>query len=344
MRVTINDIAKASGFSKTSVSFAFNDPSRISKKTRSKILSIAESLGYVPDPVARNLSMRKIGTIGFLVPQAISRVFLNPYMNQLLLGIGEACQAKDYSLTVVPPLRGRIFDGVRSAAVDGFITLGLHPEMKLVQLIKQRHIPFVTIDGTPAQDIPGVNTYDQKAAYRMMEKIIAAGHRRIAIFSLEHAKTREDHIYTGARDWRLEGFRKALQDNGIDHESIPVYDCESSEQGGRDAVRTALEQTPGASNRPTTMAFMSDIAAIGAMNELQSRGITVPDDISVTGFDNIPEASMVHPKLTTMAQPGFEIGKAATQMLFDLLDERKLEKHLYFDSQFIARESLGTIS
>lgn len=344
MRVTINDIAKASGFSKTSVSFAFNDPSRISKQTRSKILNIAESLGYVPDPVARNLSMRKIGTIGFLVPQAISRVFLNPYMNQILLGIGEACQKKDYSLTVVPPLRGRIFDGVRSAAVDGFITLGLHPEMKLVQLIKQRHIPFVTIDGTPAADIPGVNTYDQEAAYRMMEEIIRAGHRRIAIFSLEHAKTSEDHVYTGARDWRLEGFQKALSDHGIDPDSIPVYDCESSEQGGQDAVKRALEALPNLSSRPTAMAFMSDIAAIGAMNELEIRNITVPKDISVTGFDNIPEASMVHPKLTTMAQPGFQIGMAATQMLFDLMDQRKLEKHLYFESEFISRESLGIIS
>ncbi len=341
MRVTINDIAKASGFSKTSVSFAFNDPKRISKETRSKILNIAESLGYVPDPVARNLSMRKVGTIGFLVPQAISQVFLNPYMNQILLGIGEACQKHEYSLTVVPPLKGRIFDGARTAAVDGFITMGLHPEMKVVQLIRRRHIPFVTIDGTPASDIPGVNTRDEDAAYAMMKRILDYGHRNIAIFALEYAKGSEDRVYTGARDWRMDGFKKALAECGLDPYSVPVYDTESSLRGGRSAVARIMEDYPD--TRPTVIACMSDICAIGALLELADRGVSVPNEISVTGFDDIPEASLVNPRLTTIAQPGYDIGLTSGSMLFELLEERHPEHHVYFESHLLERESLRPI-
>jgi DNA-binding LacI/PurR family transcriptional regulator len=338
MRVTINDIAKASGFSKTSVSFAFNDPTRISKETRNKILNIAESLGYVPDPVARNLSMRKVGTIGFLVPQAISRVFLNPYMNQILLGIGEACQNQDYSLTVVPPLRGRIFDGVRSAAVDGFITMGLHPEMKVVQLIRQRHIPFVTIDGTPSDEIPGVNTHDEDSAYDMMSHILSFGHRDIAIFALEYARGTEDDVYTGARDWRLNGFQRALRERGIEGELI--IDAETSLEGGRAAVATMFERRGG--KLPSAIACMSDISAIGAISELKDRGCNVPDDISVTGFDDIPESSLISPRLTTISQPGFDIGNRSASMLFSLLEEKKPENHIYFDSPYLQRDSLAT--
>jgi DNA-binding LacI/PurR family transcriptional regulator len=339
MRVTINDIAKASGFSKTSVSFAFNDPTRISKETRDKILNIAESLGYVPDPVARNLSMRKVGTLGFLVPQAISRVFLNPYMNQILLGIGEACQKQDYSLTVVPPLRGRIFDGVRSAAVDGFITMGLHPEMKVVQLIRQRHIPFVTIDGTPSADIPGVNTHDEQSAYTIMQKILGFGHRDIAIFALEYAKGTEDDIYTGARDWRLNGFRRALREAAIDNEIL--VDAESSLEGGRAAVARVLELRGG--RPPSAIACMSDISAIGAINELQERGFNVPGHVSVTGFDDIPEASLISPRLTTIAQPGYDIGFRSASMLFALLEDKQPENHVYFDSPYLERDSLASL-
>jgi DNA-binding LacI/PurR family transcriptional regulator len=336
MRVTINDIAKASGFSKTSVSFAFNDPTRISKDTREKIMKIAEDLGYVPDPVARNLSLKKVGTIGFLVPQTIPEAFANPYMSSILLGIGDSCQKHAYSLTVIPPLRDSIFDGVRSAAVDGFITMGLQPEMKVVQLIRQRHIPFVTIDGRPSEEGPSINVNDETAAYEQMEYVLAKGHRKIAVLSLEIPDGSEEGVFGGVSEWRLNGYRGALDSVGLSIEELPVKYCSTTFESGGAAVREIL----ATGYMPTVFVCMSDVIAIGAKRELESRGIRIPQDVSIIGFDDIPEAQMVVPNLTTVHQPGFKKGRKAGEMLFSLIAGESTDYRVEYRCRLEVRDSL----
>ena len=339
MRVTINDIAKASGFSKTSVSFAFNDPSRISLETRDKILRIADELGYVPDPVARNLSLKKIGTIGFLVPQTIPEAFANPYMSQILLGIGHACQMHEYSLTVVPPIRRSIFDGVRNAAVDGFITMGLHPEMKVVQLIRQRHIPFVTIDGRPSEEVPSVNVDDEEAAYGQMKYILDCGHRAIAVLCLEIPIGSEEGQFGGASEWRFNGYRRALEEAGLSFDSpeISLRYCQTSMESGAEAIEDIFEEKKP---RPTAIVAMSDIVAIGAMKYVESKGVRIPHDLSIVGFDDIPEATMIVPNLSTVHQPGFKKGKKAGEMLFSLLAGNRTDFRIEYHCRLMLRDTV----
>ncbi|MFA7566255.1 MAG: LacI family DNA-binding transcriptional regulator, partial [Alkalispirochaeta sp.] len=138
-RVTIKDIARISGYSKTSVSFAFNDPGRISEKARKRILAVADSLDYIPDPMARNLSLQRHSSIGLLLPEVIPQAFRNSHLSEIVRGIGAVCEKHGYSLTLIPPLRESVLEGVRSAAVDGLITIGLEPGMETVSLIKRRH-------------------------------------------------------------------------------------------------------------------------------------------------------------------------------------------------------------
>lgn len=125
MRVTIRDIAEKAGVSKTAVSFAFNNPERISTQTRSRIRQIAEELGYVPDPVARTLARRRIGSIGLLLPQSVAEVFRNPYMAELLQGIGAVCQREGLTVSLIPPVKGMISLAIRSAMVDALILVGI---------------------------------------------------------------------------------------------------------------------------------------------------------------------------------------------------------------------------
>ena len=124
-KVNITDIALRAGFSKTAVSFAFNNPSKLSEVTVRHILEVAESMGYAPDPVARSMTTGKTGTIGLLLPQSIPEMIRNPYFPEFIEGIGEVCNHSGLSLMLVPPLKGSIRRAIVNAAVDGFLTLGL---------------------------------------------------------------------------------------------------------------------------------------------------------------------------------------------------------------------------
>lgn len=358
-RVTINDIARLSGFSKTSVSFAFNDPSRISDATRDKILGIATELGYVPDPSARSLSLRRHGTIGLLLPQIIPVAFLNPYLSQIVQGIGDICGERGFSLTLIPPVHESIVEGVRSAAVDGLITLGLEPGMEVVDIIRRRNLPFVTIDARGAEPLaaslgasggcddgepvgtdpfPVISVDDRTAAAHVMRYVLSLGHRRIAILRFPDEPDRSDsgvNGYTYVTCERLAGYREALDAHDVSEEAVPILACESSLEGGEEAVGSLLDM----GRLPTAIVAMSDIMAIGAMRALERAGFAVPDDISVAGFDDIPESRIVNPGLTTVSQPGFEKGRTAAQVLTAMIDSEPIQARYVLTSRLRLRGS-----
>jgi DNA-binding LacI/PurR family transcriptional regulator len=333
-RVTINDIARISGYSKTSVSFAFNDPGRISEKARNRILSIAEELGYIPDPVARNLTLRRHGTIGLLLPETISLSFLNSHLSQIVQGIGEVCEREGHSLTLIPPIRESLLEGIRSAAVDGLITVGLEPGMETVELIRQRHLPFVTIDGRVGGGFPVVGIDDKEAAAGLMRYLLQLGHRSVAVicFVDEPQLSGPSQV----KGERLTGYREALDElPGDDAEGVRFWESESSVTGGREIAEEILD----APDHPTAIVAMSDVIALGVLEHLASRDISVPGEISVVGFDDIPEARLVRPQLTTVSQHGFEKGQTAANMLMRLIGGEEPESHIVLDTRLMIRES-----
>ena len=118
-RTTIQDIADKTGYSKTAVSFAFNSPSRISKEAVEAILKAAEELDYIPDPMARNFSLGKHMSLGFLLPQRVEYTLMNPYMQEVIRGIAEVCQEHGYMLTLIPPLHSSVIEAVKNATAEG---------------------------------------------------------------------------------------------------------------------------------------------------------------------------------------------------------------------------------
>lgn len=332
-RVTIKDIARESGYSKTTVSFAFNDPSRIGKDTRAKILRIAEELGYVPDPVARNLSLRRQGTIGLLLPEVISFAFFNPYLSQIIQGIGAVCEREGHSLTLIPPIRESLLEGIRGAAVDGLITIGLEPGTETVEFIKRRHLPFVTIDGRVGGDFPVVGIDDRRAAALVMRYVLDLGHREISIISLG-SDSRDDGP-THVESQRLAGYRDALSERDPATADQPrIYYACASMAGGRDACEQII-----ADGLPTAIVAMSDVLALGAMERLEAAGVTIPDEVTVVGFDDIRESRLVRPRLTTISQPGFEKGRHAAEALMRLIANEETERHIVLDAELMIRHS-----
>src|ERR1700738_1657781 len=156
-RVTIADVASAAGVSKTAVSFAFNSPEKLGQATLERVLGVAHELGYTPHPAARALSMRRSGTIGLLIPQRLTTVFANPFLSELIQGLGELCDAHDLTLLLVPPLDGSLEGALRQAAVDGFISVGLSPDDGALETLERIGIPTVLVDSDGSATHPAVN-------------------------------------------------------------------------------------------------------------------------------------------------------------------------------------------
>lgn len=369
MRVTIKDIAEKAGVSKTTVSFALNKPGRISVITRDKILKIVKEMGYVPDPVARTLTTKRLGALGLLLPQPISEALRNPYLCEIIRGIGYACEARELSLTMLPPVNGKIIEAARRSFVDGILTIGVGAEHEVVGLLHNRHVPFVTIDGSPSDMTLNVGIDDEDAAYRLMKYLTGLGHRKVAIFGLKPDifGTASDHFSLVSNE-RMDGFCRALREAGCAlaerPEEIREMEAESgsgktvsasckshdgrnwaviasrvecSRSGGGMAASIMLDGL-SPQDRPTAIVAMADVVALGVLDTCSRMGIRIPQDISLAGFDDIPDASLCIPSLTTMRQPGTGKGRAAAEMVLDILDGLPAV-HRILEAELVVRDS-----
>src|SRR6202521_3131338 len=183
-RVTIADVAIAAGVSKTAVSFAFNNPEKLGPATLERVLGVAQELGYAPHPAARALSMRRSGTIGVLIPQRLSTVFANPFLSELIQGMGELCEEHDLTMLLVPPLDGSLEGAIRQASVDGFISLGLSPDDQALETLMRIGIPTVLVDSAASPDHPAVNVDDAGGAEAAALHVAGLGHRDVVVIVL----------------------------------------------------------------------------------------------------------------------------------------------------------------
>ena len=337
-RPTIKDIAEKAGVSKTTVSFALNEPSRISEATYKRIMSVVAEVGYVPDPVARTLTTKRLGALGLLLPQPIAEALRNPYICEIIRGIGEICEEHELSLTMIPPIRGRVLEAARRAFVDGLITLGVGPDHEVVYLLQRRRIPFVTIDGAETDMTLNVGVDDEGAAYSLMRHVLGLGHRRIAILSLmPEALALPDWSFSLVRDRRLAGFARALGECGLglDSPCVRIVPAGGSHEGGARAALELLADRPAA---PSAIVAMADAAALGVYNACNALGLSIPADVSVAGIDDIPESARARPALTTIRQPGREKGACAASLAFSLLEGGAVS-HVLLPAELVVRGS-----
>ncbi len=338
-RVTIDDIAREAGVSKTSVSFAFNNPERLSAATLQHILQVAEELGYTPDPTASNLKTRRTGCLGLLLPQPVPIVARNPHTFEFIQGVGQVCHEEGLSLMLVPPLKGNLLQAISRAAVDGFITLGLEPFRQTMKVLRQRGIPFVMVDGEPVEGVPCVNIDDEAGAYAVMQHVLERGHRRIAILAIQSEHHGNYQQYTGTLRRRVRGYLRALEevDLQIAEPEVRLLECVlEAEEGYR-----AFYQLWESGERPTAVVAMADLLALGVLQATRELGVRIPEDVSLVGYDDLAMNALSLLPLTTINQPITEKGQIAARLLIDLIAGKSIaQEHVVLPVELIVRASV----
>ena len=338
-RVTIADVAEKAGVSKTAVSFAFNSPDRLNTATASRILDIANELGYRPDPVARMLTQRRTGAIGVLTPQDLSVTFTNPYFATFSAGIAGVAEEHGYGLHFISPLHGSLSRAIHRATVDGVVAIGLTDDHPEIDEIRRAGLPMVLVDSGTTGGVASVDVDDEGGARLAARHLIDLGHREIAILAIDPPRS-SGHEAGGVVARRLRGYRETLAEAGIQVADDEVVTGPASIDGGREAFGRLW--TSG--RRPTAILAMSDAIAIGAIGGIHEEGRTVPRDVSVVGFDDIDLAAVADPPLTTIHQPVRAKGETAVRMLLSVIAGGDVPPgHERLATRLVVRSSTGPV-
>lgn len=313
-KVTVEDIAKASGYSMTSVSFAFNKPERIGEETRAHILKVAGELGYIPDPGARSFVTGKHRAIGFLLPHKSDYTLSNPHILGIIRGVVRICEQNNYTLSILPPVRSSIDEAIRNAEVDGFLTVGLTITDGIRYSFASRDLPLVTIGGDNSNDYPNINIDEEAAGKLIVQKAIEKGHRAFVFVTLENPGI-GDYYESSGISRRIKGYRSALDAAGIDLYECSVVPSFSTIQGGMDAADIIFTEHRNASCIVST----ADITSIGILKRAEDLGIKIPGDFSLVSFDGLDE-SYYRYDLSTIVQSPEAKGMAAANALFSMIN------------------------
>lgn len=322
--VRLIDVAEAAGVSRGTASNVFNRPHLVRAELRERVMAAAETMGYRgPDPKGRLLRAGKVNAIGVVTAEPLSYFFDDPFARVLMSGISEGCDAAGAGIALVSAVNERKFAwNVRSAVVDGFILFCIEAGPRLVELTRERQLPFVALElGIDDPTISAVGVDNFAGAAVAARHLGELGHRRVAILSIPFVDDRygpvslaqvRAAVYSDARD-RVDGYLAGLRAFGIDAAGVPIMETQNEPV----SVHAALEHLFGTGTPPTAILAMSDRIALLALDWLQARGIAVPEDVSLIGFDGVPDAALARPGLTTIAQPIAEMGRRAVGMILD---------------------------
>lgn len=326
--VTISDVAKLANVSTATVSRVLSNSGNVKKETTEKVLEAIQKLNYQPNVLARQLRKLETKTILVVVPD-----ITNTFFSKILRGIERVAIENDYEVLLgdtgndVERERGYL-DILRQKKADGMILLTARLESHLLEEMAGEFPVVLACEYLEGSTIPTVSIDNISSARKATEYLINLGHRRIGFISGPL------NVILG-RD-RLKGFRQAMEQHNIPIESFLVQEGDFSFESGYNMMMKflALDQPP------TAVFAANDEMAIGAIKAIKSKGLHVPDDISVVGFDDIKFASIYEPALTTISQPMFEIGKKAMELLIKLINKDQLERNQYIlEDQLVIRET-----
>lgn len=348
-RVRISDVASSAGVSKSTVSIAFNNPERLSPETASKIRAVAEQLGYRPNPVARMLAQRHTSTIGIVTPQALVVDFANPFFAMFSQGVASVAEESGYGLLFVSPLHGSLARAVGRASVDGFVAIGLGEDHPDVEHVRSAGLPIVLVDSTAFPEHGSVTVDDEGGAFAAAEHLLNLGHTEFLVLAVEPPNADANNVPAsllldgvGVMARRMRGYRRAVNARGVRLPDKNIVSGPASVDGGIAAFCKALDT----GLHFTAVLAMSDVIAIGAMHAAQARGLDVPGDISLVGFDDIDEAEYQHPPLTTVHQPVREKGAEAARLLLAAVGRRDYiqPEHRVLETRLITRGSTAPLT
>jgi DNA-binding LacI/PurR family transcriptional regulator len=336
-RPTSFEVAKLAGVSRSTVSFVLNGVAKanIGAATQARVLAAARELGYVPDAAGRTLASGRTHTLGLLICHA-EHLRVDAFIPQAFLGLNQVSQRYGFKVIVEavenPEKPDAYLELVRAKQVDGLVVLNpRRGDAQLRELVREG-FPLVMMGASELPQAYTVSSLDNTlAARRATEHLIGLGHTRIAHLSYGGLE------YQGA-DERFQGYRDALAQADLPYDPALLREGNYSAESGFSAMTSLLD-----SGAAFTALFASnDTVALGAMAALRGRGLRIPEDVAVVGYDDIPLAAYAAPPLTTVRSPALEHGQLAGELLVSLIrGERPERTPLTLELELIVRASCG---
>jgi DNA-binding LacI/PurR family transcriptional regulator len=333
-RATSFDVAQLAGVSRTTVSFVLNNVAgvNLSEATRKRVLEAARQLNYHPNASGRKLVSGKSYTIGLVLQQSPDQIFADALLIRVLLGVEQAAAQQGYHVLLKPMDKKHSSDYtnlVQENNVDGIILSGPREDDQDIIRLHKEGYPVVLMGQMPGTEIPYVDINAQDGAVTAVEHLIELGHTRIAMI------TNASLDYVSAQQRRA-GYREALEKHSITYDENMVREGAYTPASGHKAMLDLLKQQP----TPTAVFVASDVVAMGALQAIRTKGLAIPDDIAVVGFDDIPLAAYYTPALTTIHLPAFGLGWAVGERLVNIIQGETLESNgTFLESRLVVRES-----
>jgi LacI family transcriptional regulator len=333
-KYTLEDIAKISGVSRSTVSRVINNSPNVKESVRLRVQEVVRQTGYHPHPAARSLATQRTSIIGLVIPRSVHTVFTDPYFPNLTQGVSQACTRNDYTLSLFlfhnEEDERRLFPrlGYRGF-VDGIIIQSSAADEVLLAQLKDSDVPFV-MAGRPLtnSNVSYVDVDNVTGAHNAVRHLVHLGRRRIGTIT--------GPLITSPGSDRFEGYKKALEDSNIDFDGALFTEGDFSESSGYFNARQLLAHGPDA------LFVASDIMAIGALRAIRESGLAVPEDISIVSFDDLPAATQASPPLTTIRQPIQQMGVNLVETLLDIIENGPIPpRRTVFTTELVIRESCG---
>lgn len=327
---TVLDVAKLAGVAPITVSRVINRSGYYSEETQKKVEAAAAELGYVQNSVARSLRSSRTNTIALIVSD-----ITNPFFTSLARGVEDTASDAGYNVFFcntdeLTEEEEKYTQVLLQKQVDGFLLVPAHSSPRSIQAIQKHNIPLVIIDRwIPGINVDTVRCDSEGGSYQLIRLLLSLGHRSIAMISgPKDVSTSID---------RVNGYRKALEEASLPFEETHVQYGEYNQSTGYELTKQILVMDP----RPTAIFGANNFIAIGIMKALLDAGIKIPDEISVVGFDDLPEPLVVSPFLTVASQPSYEMGCRATHLLLERLKnkDKSEQQQIILPTEMIVRRS-----
>jgi LacI family transcriptional regulator len=329
MAASIKDVAKEAGVSIATVSRVLNDVDVVNEETKKKVQEAIAKLGYRPNIVARSLKTQRTKTVGILIPDISSQFY-----PEIVRGTEDVANIYDYNIMLCNSdsdleKEKEYLRVLKEKMVDGILYMSSSLEPQIVDLIKELELPTVLVETTDKdKTFPSVSIDNREAAYDAVSYLLKKGNKKVAYIGVH-----KDAVNASAV--RYFGYEDALKDHNVSIDENLVYFGEVKAREAYDAINKIT-----ANNSLDAVFCASDELAMGAINALREKGIKVPEDVDVIGFDNIYTASIFFPKLTTVAQPMYDMGSVGMRMLIKVINKKDLdEKNYVLPYEIIERDS-----
>jgi LacI family transcriptional regulator len=332
--MNLEQIAKLSGVSRSTVSRVINDDPNVNQGTREKVLQVVRRVNYEPNAAARGLAAGRTHVLGLVIPMGVAALFVDPYFPILIQGVSSACNAHEYSVMLwlaEPEYERRMIRRIMySRLMDGVVVSSMLTNDALVQALAEGDLPFILIGRHPTEPrIHYVDADNVAGARLMVNHLLRLGRTRVATI------TGPQNMIAGSD--RLAGYVAAVREQGLVADPSLIVEGDFSEAGGYLAMQHLLPR------RPDAVFAASDMMAIGALRAIREVGLRVPEDVALAGFDDVPAAERTTPPLTTIRQPIHRLGTTAVETLIELIEHpNSSAHHVILPTELVIRTSCGS--